>query len=557
MKGSTPAAKQRDECLGDFWTFMKVALEMPLSEKPHQEMGEYISEELQMNKMMLVPRDCWKTSVASTAYPLWMVLRAWFLDKNAFYRCLLDAETRNLSQYVLTNIVSYVRYSESFKKIFGDLYVKGGDQRNALSLSFRVHAGGGIKEPNFLASGLKASKTGLHFELIVMDDLVTKENVTTLAQRERVWTHYRMMQGIIESSKTEGQQTQMIVTGTRYADDDLYGRILKQDKIAIANGVAPVFAPMIRGAIDDDGELFFPEKLPYDELARRKQIMGSLFFAQMMNDPNSEGAPFKPEQLRVKPRSEFPDLRFIRLTIDPAIKQEQVAHGDYTCMIVGGWDRWNTPYMIDVVLRRDMTVGTFIDEVLRLALIWQVDQVIIEDNEDPALRVLLRRAQMEQGVAFPILFKKPSRTEGKMTRWRRIQPYAERGGVVIAEEIHPSTMVEIRDQWERAPFATYDDFMDALQLQVEHLPVDLRSADSRVVKEYDGERNVGDLADASSAIEREYGVPTLATLFPHIKALQLKPEAPDDEERKDSEMEQLAYVEFQKMFGDEREVSVA
>lgn len=460
--------------MDSFWVFCQEVLKLKLEEKPHLEMVEYLEDGLQPNKMMLVPRDCLKTTIGSTAYPLWLVLRAYFSDGNPCYRVLIDSATVRLSKFVIMNIKSWVKNHDGLKDAFGELYNRKGDSAEGLSLAFRVNAASAVKEPNFVASGVGAEKTGLHFDMIAMDDVVTKDNVRTVNMREKTWEHYRMMQAILESDDS-GQKTRLLIVGTRYSDDDLYGRMLIQDKERIAESKPPIFAPMVRAAIDEEGELFYPAKLTRDVLAQRRSVMVGLFWAQYMNDPNKDSAPLKPEQLKWKSISEFPrELKWIRLSADPAYKEDQKIHGDYSALVVAGWDRWNQIHILDVAMRRDLTPGAFIDLVFFMSKKWQVESALIENPHQEAMDILFRREMQERAFSFPIFWVKPSRVRGKEMRWLDIQAYAERFAIKIATEIPAEVKVEIEDEWARAPFSRFDDFLDALQLQTLYLPIDLK-----------------------------------------------------------------------------------
>lgn len=444
------ALKDRNRMLDDFWEFSIEALQAPMQEEPHRELCEFATDESQNAKLILVPRGTWKTSILSTAFPLWMVLRAWFKDGNSNYRVLIDSETRNLSGLVLKVIDNYTR-TPRFQKYFGRLEPPHTPRMEAFSLSFPGGERGGIKEPNFLASGINAAKTGLHFDLISLDDLVTKENFDTLAKRERVWNHYRMMYGIINSD-VSGVRTMMHVVGTRYHDDDMYGRIIKEEAKAIAEGQRPAWAMMIRAAIDDDGKLYAPGILTHEVLADKRRKMLGLFWAQYMNDPNKEAAPFKVDQLKWKSVSEFPACTRIRLTIDAAIKDEEIAHGDYNAMGVAGWDKWAKPWFYDVQLARDLTSTALVDAALDMAQRWNVEQIIVESIAQGPLEDLFRLEMARRRKYFSIYFVKVQGIKaGKLARWKRLQPFAERGGIYFAEEIPESTKLEIRDQFGRAP----------------------------------------------------------------------------------------------------------
>lgn len=519
---------------------------MPLHEKPHREMAEFIADSLTSNKLLLVPRDCWKTSLGTMAYPLWMVLRAYFLNGNPAYRCLIDSSTTRLSGFALGSIKSKIQYQDSFKEIFGDLYDRKGDKQEGLSLKFRVKAAVGVKEPNFVPSGVNAAKTGLHFELMVLDDLVTKENVRTSDQRQKVWDHYRMMQAILESD-ADGKDTVVLVTGTRYHDDDMYGRIIKLDKQLVSEGQAPVYSQMIRAAVTESGGYFFPGEagkpggLNKEVLDKKKITMGPLFWAQMMNDPNSEDAPFKADQLRFKPIMEFPPtLCRVRLTIDPAVKEDEVAHGDYSAFVVAGWDKWHTLWILDVSLKNTLPPGKFLDEMFHLASKWSVEQVLIEDDKSMlGMAVLWKQEFAKRGYSFPIKLIPANKQQGKLNRWLDLQPYAERGGIRIAEEIPAAMKVEIADQWCRAPFATHDDFMDALAMQTMFLPVEFHESSERAVFVDGPILDVHDRALHAPALSNSPFYGTLADRFPHLLAMQYEQDNMDVGEDFGSEMEAI------------------
>lgn len=492
---------------------------MNLKEKPHREMVDYLEDPYQPNKMMLVPRDCLKTTIGSTLYPLWCVLRAYFLDKNPCYRVMIDSATVRLSKFVITNIKQWVRYHGGFIDTFGDLYDRKGDTQDGFSMSFRVKSATGVKEPNFIASGIGAEKTGLHADLIMMDDLVTKDNVRTIPMREKTWEHYRMMQAILEADES-GQKSRVVLVGTRYGDDDLYGRIILQDKEMVADGKMPRYAPMIRAAMDDAGELFYPTKLTKDVLADRRASMGGLFWAQYMNDPNKENAPFKDDQLKWHSLANFPELRWIRMTVDPAYKEEERDHGDHTAIVVAGWDKWANMWILDAHLRRDLTPGAFIDLFFHCAKRWQVESAIIENDHQEAMQLLMDREMQQRGHRIPIIWEKKARFRGKENRWLDIQAYAERYAIKVADEIPATVKLEIMDEWTRAPFSRFDDFLDAVQLQTLHLPINL----DRASLVFTG-RSVDEIS--TSAAERSSDGPfwgTLSDRFPTIRALRPDPE---------------------------------
>lgn len=494
-------------CLHSFWDFWIEALEAPRHDKPHQEMAAFISDFSQDKKLCLVPRGTWKTSMLSTAFPLWMGLRAYFLEDNPSFRCLIDSETTRNSKLILNAIAAYMENGVAFRRIFGNFYKKELHTMDSLEFTFNEKRSGNVKEPNFLASGLKSAKTGLHFDLINLDDLVSKDNYHSLAMREKVWEHYRMMYSI--KIADAGAKTFFNVIGTRYHDDDLYGRILHEEEERVAEEKAPIFSTMIRSCIEDDGSLFFPDVLTQEVLEELQDTQKGLFWANYHNDPNKHNAPFKKEQLKWHSLVNFPALRMRRMTIDPAIKEDQIEHGDFNAIVVNGWDQFGQPWILDVSLKRDLDPAAFFELFFTMASRWQPEQILIELTSGSMLAELLQAQMQQRKMFFPVFFIKANKLQGKMTRWMKMRSYADRG-IRIATEIPATTKAELEYQWERAPFARNDDFMDAFELQFTYL--------AQTAGEAQPLTDTQQVIAAANTIEA--GFVSLEMLFPHIKALR-------------------------------------
>jgi hypothetical protein len=522
---------RRQANLESFWTFATDACAMPLHEKPHREMVEFYAGD-SIAKMMLVPRECWKTSIGAVAYPLWRVLRAWFLEGIPHFRVIIDSATLDLSARCVGSIAGLLQ-TPRFISAFGDLYEERADHptTTGLELSFRYKKCPMIREPNFLASGIRAEKTGKHCEIAVFDDLVTKINYRTPEQRLKGYEHYLSMQSVLTTG-ADGTRSEQIVNGTRYHDADAYGRIIKADAERLANGQPEKFTKMIRTAGHlDGGDLFFPGEpgkpggLPAKVLEELRRTQGEMFWAQYFNDPNKESAPFKRKDLHWTPLEKFPALYKVRLTIDPAIKQDEVARGDYTAMTAAGWNQWHQPYVLGVLLRNDLGPGSFILQMLAMSRRFSCSEILIEDDGSLAgMEVLWRKEMQRTGYRVPIRLVKVNPHQGKETRWLELQEYTAHGGVHLAEEIPEDTRVELEDQWCRAPNATHDDWMDSFYLQTIDLPPGFTEGSAVEVRdlERDGEqpREIGELVGPMAVKDRHLYRGTLASRFPHIVSLR-------------------------------------
>lgn len=163
-------------------------------------------------KLIVMPRGTMKTSIASIAYPLWL------LTKNPNLRIMLDSEVYTNSMKRLREI-RQVLDSRQFKAIYGDW---SGPVWNDSELIIKPRTKI-QKEATIFASGIGASKTGNHCDVIIADDLNTPLNTNTKENAEKVYEHYKYYTSILDPGGT------IVVIGTRYSNMDTIGRIIDNE----------------------------------------------------------------------------------------------------------------------------------------------------------------------------------------------------------------------------------------------------------------------------------------------------------------------------------------
>ena len=138
-----------------------------------------------------------------------------------------------------------------------------------------VH-GGGVK-----AVGVGVGIAGYGGDLILIDDpFKNRFEASSLATRERVWDWFT---NDIYLRREPGSS--IVVTHTRWNDDDLIGRLLKQDEESEEKIWTYInFAAL---AEEDDplgrqeGEALWPYRFDVEELLRRKRVMGDADFSAL------------------------------------------------------------------------------------------------------------------------------------------------------------------------------------------------------------------------------------------------------------------------------------
>ena len=179
-------------------------------------------EEDTNRKLICVPRGTLKSSIASVAYPIWLLIN------NPNLRIYLDSEIYENSKNFVRQIKSILK-SEDFQIIFGDYE---GPVWNEGEIVISKRTSVTMKEASITAGGIGTTKVGQHYDVYILDDPNSPANSATHEQRKKVVDHYQYAQSILE--KPHGI---FVLIGTRYSEDDLIGWIIKNE-LGFANETA-------------------------------------------------------------------------------------------------------------------------------------------------------------------------------------------------------------------------------------------------------------------------------------------------------------------------------
>jgi len=195
---------------------------------------------------------------------------------------------------------------------------------------------GNPKESTVEAWGLvDGQPTGRHFGLMVYDDVVTRESVTTPEMIDKIngaWELSRNLTAI-------GGRTRHI--GTRYHYADTYNLIMERE------AAIPRIYPATEDGTPSGKSVFFDEEI----LAGKRREMGSFTFStQMLQDPRADSIQgFREEDLRFWPALHYNHLN-IYLLVDPA--NDKKKRSDYTAAFVIGLGEDKNYYVIDIIRDR-------------------------------------------------------------------------------------------------------------------------------------------------------------------------------------------------------------
>lgn len=177
---------------------------------PHAEICAAVDSD-DANVVILAPRGSYKSTVAQVR-AIRQVL--WKPESRVLYGMDVAAKAAT-KVHAMRDILAN---NELVKELFGDL--RGNPWR---SHSFNVrNAPEGRQEFSMQSFGVDKPATGGHYELVILDDMVNHLNCATPEGIAKVKACFRMVSPLLVNGG------KLIVLGTRYADDDLYGWIMRE-----------------------------------------------------------------------------------------------------------------------------------------------------------------------------------------------------------------------------------------------------------------------------------------------------------------------------------------
>jgi len=210
----THIAALKRGCEGSLKFLCKDMLKMTAWDGLHDDIARYLDNS-GPEKLILVPRGHLKSSVVTVGYTIQRLLR------NPDLRILITNATWNMSRKFLRQIADYLTFNSDLPSIYGDFRVAERTwTRDEITIGQRTLPT--VKEASVSTAGLETALTGGHYDLIIHDDLVDENNINTKEQIEKVITFYRNSRPLLDPGG------EMIIIGTRWAEDDLYGMIIKE-----------------------------------------------------------------------------------------------------------------------------------------------------------------------------------------------------------------------------------------------------------------------------------------------------------------------------------------
>lgn len=329
------------------------------------------------------------------------------------------------------------------------------------------------KEPNVTAVGVLGSITGMHFDIMIGDDILDDRNTQRASQREAVWEWFTgsLLQLALPHTRT-------LLIGTRKHPEDLYGKLIADPawdsqvesavlkwpdnfERAFSQGdpIEQFFTFGENGEVlaikkEGDWEVLWPESWDIDRLLLDRLMSGQVMFdREKQNDVSFYcGHIFKREWITYYEEKPPREGLNVYIACDLAISQNSSA--DYFALVVAGMDIDGMWYLLDIY-KGHIGFSKQLEVISEKTAYWQ--PLIVGIESISYQKSLLDSLQREGFVpAIGIHNSAP-----KESRIRSLQPMFEQGRIKISED-HEAFVQELLD----FPGGEHDDMIDALEMAI-------------------------------------------------------------------------------------------
>lgn len=317
------------------------------------------------------------------------------------------------------------------------------------------------KESTVEASGVvDGQPTSKHFSLLVYDDVVTKESVSTPEMMAKTTDSLALSYNL----GAHGGVRRFI--GTRYHYNDTYKTLMDR-----GTAKARIYAATVDGTVEGE-----PRFLDREALATKRADQGPYVFGcQMLQDPKAdETQGFKEEWLKYARPTET-NLN-IAIVIDPASSKKK--DSDYTAGWVLGLGGDKNIYVLDIVRDR-LSLTQRADLVFNWHRRWQPMAIGYERYGMMADIEHIQDRQDRENYRFPII--ELGGQMPKIDRIRRLIPRFESGRIFLPKDLYKTNYegVEVdlvasfkNDEYLSFPVSAHDDMLDALaRILDENMPL--------------------------------------------------------------------------------------
>ena len=407
----------------------------------HYEIGQKLSKPFNRG-LIMIPRKHLKTCQITIGWTIWM----WLQNPN--YRVGIGSATGDLTEEIVESIQYNITENPKFVAIFGSWYKKGNWTKTGCNIAPRTSGSKGLSLDTF---SVGADPTGMHCDIIILDDVAQRKNsMSPEMRRKQIDLYFDANNVIVQDEVTWGEKGRdgiILAVGTRWHFGDLYNHLLTKmskqmdfiiDRACVDNKTLEEIDPKswrrdIKKVLNHpDSTVLFPQKNTLKSLMVKYRQVGTLEFScQQMNYPvSSSTAAFKPEDLQFCSSQKVQGgLEHILLIDTAGDKSSYEKADDWASVVVAiepidmGYMKINRIYILDCIAQSKISSAKFLDIVALQCEKYGPTKIVIEKNFSKTYTNILKEK-------YPEIVRRSRIVEvrsiiNKAYRILGLQPYVE------------------------------------------------------------------------------------------------------------------------------------
>ena len=259
------------------------------------------------------------------------------------------------------------------------------------------------REATVEGTGLDTQATGRHWDIIVYDDIVSVNNVTSNEVIQNTTN------ALLTSFNLVSSNGQKRFIGTRYHAVDTYDYLIKNKIVKMR-----IYPATVDGTPDGEPvSILTKEKLE----EKRREMSPFIFSAQMLLNPVSDDERrFNPNLFQYYDKQSIDKLtKNVYITVDAATSKKK--NSDYTAMAVMAVDSLDNVYLLDLV-KDKLSLDERKKKLFSLVLKYKPLAVGYERYALMSDTDYIRKCQEQENIRFPIV-----ELGGKLSKIERVDRF--------------------------------------------------------------------------------------------------------------------------------------
>jgi len=483
----------RELCLRDLFFLSEFVLRnreseaIPLDSEYHGEMCDWLMSNRKGNgklikrRMLMAPRGTLKSTVANRNYVIWRIIN------NSNITILINSATLDNSKKKIRAVQEVFENNKIFKWLFPEVIPKSFSERWTQA-EFCVPRTSSDPEYTVEVQSVEGELTSRHYDLILDDDVVGKENSSTAEQIKKVINYYTQSLQLLK--KPHGER---LVIGTLWDYGDLYNHILENLSDQYDILIRSIWKhdryernykgkykwltygdkkPLYPAMLDMEGISELKVEITADPLRGRSTWMAQ-YELKIIDDKNAifSRARLAKEKFWFIPDDLFEKKLAFSLSCDPAVSEAKQA--DSTVFIVRAIDEEGYWYPVEVFGKVGMREEEIIDQYISYLQTYPIDICSLETiSFQRNIKYSLEEKCRKEKIFFPYIklpagYDQASKATSDL-KIRGLAAHYATGKIRFKKNCEYTE--KLLDQLWRFPKAPYDDYPDALAQHL-HLPL--------------------------------------------------------------------------------------